>query len=151
MRLLQVATLALLCLAPGVFSKRPDPKISSNSFKTHTADLFFFDDTDTVLTIEREPGLIYKSNDAGASWSLLEDLSPGDPIAIYRSKFHPQLMIVIGREKQHWITRDQAKTWQSFKSPHHPSLLNPVSIHADDPDKILFHMQEPCIGCPGEV
>ncbi|KAJ9669353.1 vacuolar protein sorting/targeting protein PEP1 [Coniosporium apollinis] len=147
MKLLRSVLLPALLLVARSVAKKDAPAVTSHKFETQPGNLFYFDDSDVVLVTEFDRGVVWRSTDAGAKWSVVEDLAQGEPYAVLKHPFNGKLAVALGRKKRHWITKDQGKSWKEFKtdaSPKNDPFSLPISFHADDPDKILFHGGDEC-------
>ena len=157
---MRLPKLLLLSLIPlfSCTSAKSEPKVSSTKFDTQPHSLFFFDDSETVLFVDRNTGdgshgKLYRSTDAGAKWSVVEDLPDGEVYSVFRHPKDNTAAVAFGTRRTHWITYDQGDTWTSFRSEEDPSRRNPISWHAGDSKRILFHGDEICSinGCVGKV
>ncbi|KAF1809627.1 vacuolar protein sorting/targeting protein 10 [Eremomyces bilateralis CBS 781.70] len=151
MRIPRFLPLAALLLATGVLSDSKEPGITDQKFDERPADLFYFDDSETILTIERRRGVIHRTKDAGEKWEVVDDIPTGEPFAVLGHPYDKTLAVALGKRKKHWITRDRGETWKQFTSSKSPSLANPLSFHGSDSNRILFHAAEPCPHCLGET
>ena len=154
MRLL--GALAVLGLALGALAA-DGPEISEKKFPAPPVNLFYFDDSETVLVLDPEQNLIYRSTDAGEKWDEVDDIPKGNVEYILPNSHDSQVAIAVGSRKKHWITYDQGKSWRQFETLEHPTAdlgKDPFSFHGTDNKRILFHAQEDCLIfdiCVGKV
>jgi hypothetical protein len=156
MRLLGV--LAVLSLALGsLAADKSGPEISKKKFPGPPVNLFYFDDSETVLVLEPENQIVYISKDAGEEWDKVDDIPKGHVAAIYPNPYDSTVAVAIGISKRHWITYDQGKSWREFTSTDHPTGergQDALNFHATDNKRILFHAQDDCLIfglCVGKV
>lgn len=153
---------ALLWVSDSLAEKQPE--IKRNEFKLPPLDLFYFDDTETVLYLEKDPrdprtpGKVWRSTDAGKEWSQVKDISEdGDPFALHYNPFDNKVAVILGLETTHWVTYDQGENWRAvkFDKPISMGLPARVNFHAGDKDKIIIHVgPDDCINsrvCLNEV
>ncbi len=57
----------LLTLTPNVYAQK-GPIVSFNKFDYPLDNLFYFDDSDVILGIDKETGNVWRSPDAGETW-----------------------------------------------------------------------------------
>ncbi len=128
----------LLSLLLGVFAK-DKPKVERTKFDSLPTNLFYFEDSDVVLVSDPETRTVWRSKDAGEEWKKLEDVGAGEVLEVLKHPYNNNVAVVIGMRKQHWITRDQGKTWKKWSCEQDPSVMRPaISFHATDPDRMLF-------------
>ena len=131
---------ALLALAPFAVAKNDGPLVKYQSFEHQLVNLFYFDDSNVALVVEFETGKIWRSEDAGKEWKQLD----GDmqTLGIYKNPFDNNVAVAIGGRTTHWITYDQGKNWDKFKTELPGSFSSPVSFNAKDNKKIIFNTVE---------
>ena len=136
---------ALLALTSCATAKKDEPTVESNTFDNEVVNLFYFDDSEVALLAEFENGLVWRSENAGRDWKKTDIQTLG----IVKNPFDNKVAIAIGADTKHYITYDQAESWQDFELEIPPSwLLSPVGFHAADNKKILFHTFENCRTAP---
>ena len=147
------ATLILsLSLYGGVLGK-DKPKVASTKFKSIPSNLFYFEDSDVVLVTDSATKTAYRSSDAGEEWEKLDGVNEGEVLEVLKHPYDNKVAVVIGTDKKHWVTKDQGKSWSSWKCDAPPTLDKPaISFHADDADRMLYHAAH-CKGfeCDEEV
>ncbi|KAH7060838.1 vacuolar protein sorting/targeting protein 10 [Macrophomina phaseolina] len=142
-------------LAIGVVAKSDDPTIKKHKFETPPTGLFFFDDTETALTIEYGNSKVWRTTNAGLEWERIEKpLGENQVAAILHHPFNNKVAVALGKEKKHWYTKDQGETWRVFETDAGASPHSPISWHTDDPERVLFHGADRCDwfgGCVGKT
>jgi photosystem II stability/assembly factor-like uncharacterized protein len=151
-----IRIIAVLTLALGVFAASDGPDISQKKFPEPPVNLFYFDDSETVIVLDPVKGTVFRSTDSGHEWDPIEDIPKGNVNYIVPNPNDNQVAIALGTHKKHWITYDQGKSWREFETKDHPTQdpsQDPVSFHADDNKRILFHANEECLmfECIGKV
>ena len=124
-----------------------DPKISSFTLDHQVSNLFYFEDSDIVLIHDREDGKVLRSKDAGVQWERVDGIPKGAAWELWQHPYDPKVAYVLGGETQHWVTSDRGESWTEFTTEAPPSLFRspPLSWHAKDSNKVLFHGQK-CTG-----
>lgn len=136
---LGILTALLLLSLTAVFAKKDQPAVSETSFKSQPGNLFYFGDSDVVLTQDVLPGIIYRSEDAGQNWKRVKDITEAESLTVIPHPYNDQVAVTVGTARTHWITKDQGETWIAFKTDDNPVLNRPpVVYHATDPDRIIF-------------
>ena len=137
--------LRLLCLCALINAReKRDPKISTFKLEHQVSNLFYFEDSDVVLIHDREDGIVLRSDNAGAEWAEVDGVPKGAAWELWQHPYDPKVAYVLGGEEQHWVTSDRGKSWTEFKTPASPSVFRspPLSWHAQDSDRVLFHGQK---------
>lgn len=129
------------------YAKKDSPRITSTEFENAISNLFYFDDSDVILAQDREAGDVWRSDDAGETWAVInDDEQTGSVWDVWPHPTNNQRAYILGLSHTHWVTEDQGKTWRRFETDATPSLLRiPFSFHARDPDKVILHGSE-CLG-----
>jgi photosystem II stability/assembly factor-like uncharacterized protein len=155
LRLLPAALLVLLSITPHtslVHSKADNPSLSRHEFSSEPDMLFYFDDTETVLLVELN-GKLWRSENAGEEWEAVMETE--GVIYLSKSPYDNNVAVALGERRKHWITFNRGKEWKAFETEEHPSVFNaPISWHADDSKKLLYHGFEDCLNfgfCFGKV
>ncbi|KAF2088167.1 glycosyl hydrolase [Saccharata proteae CBS 121410] len=136
MILLKAALLPVLLLALTATAEKPTVK--KEKFDQQPAGLFFFDDSETALVVERDAGIVWRTTDAGQEWEKLENLKEGNVYSIYHHPYDNKVAVALGRKKTHWMSTNQGETWRKFTSDGHPNLHAPISWHAEDPKRSWY-------------
>ncbi|ORY05058.1 vacuolar protein sorting/targeting protein 10 [Clohesyomyces aquaticus] len=135
---------ALLALASFAAAK-DEPLVEKNAFQRELVNLFYFDDSEVILSFEFETGVVWRSEDSGKNWGKLKNI---ETIGIIKNPFDKNTAIALGPQR-HYITFNQGKDWDEFDTKLPPTLFGlPVSWHRDDPKKILFSTFENCRDLP---
>lgn len=130
---------ALLALASIAAGKKDAPFVKVTAFDEELINLLYFEDSEVVLATEFGTGKLWRSDDAGKKW----DETDIETVIVIKSPFDKQLAVALGEANHHQITEDRGKTWREFKTERSPSLAGmPISFHATDSKKMLFHGQE---------
>jgi len=140
----------LLCLTLSVIAvaaKKDSPDIEPTSFKSLPANIFYFDDSDTVLVTDIKPGIVYRSTDAGVKWRQIKEIGEGKIGEVFSHPYDPKAAIAIGNDKTHWITKDRGESWTEFKTKYEVAPGRALSFHADDPDRMIIGT----LDCHGSV
>jgi hypothetical protein len=132
-------------LITGTTAKEEAPSLKLNTFNNPPVNIEYFDDSDVILFQDWMASKVYKTEDAGESWSEVKEIP--DVWSMYMHPFDKKRAYVLTRESKHYKTDDRGKTWQSFLTDSSPSVYRnpPLSFHADDPDKIIFNGED-CLG-----
>lgn len=140
---------ALLGLASIAAAKKDAPLVADTAFESELVNIFYFDDSDVVLAVEEYSANVWRSVDAGKTWKKQDNMKT---IGIEANPFDNNVAVVLG-ERTHWITYDQGEKWTKFETKYPPSYGPPLSFHAKDNKKILFHSIEDCFmtPCLGQV
>ncbi|KAL0257292.1 vacuolar protein sorting/targeting protein PEP1 [Diplodia seriata] len=141
-------------LAIGAAAKADEPTIKKHKFETPPTGLFFFDDTETALTIEYGNSKVWRTTNAGLDWEYLDrPLGERQVVGILHHPYNNKVAVALGKEKKHWYTKDQGETWRAFETDA-AAGQSPISWHTDDPERVLFHGAERCDlfgGCVGKT
>lgn len=137
---------AILLVLTGVLAKKsePGPDISVSTFEGPPVNLFFFDDSEVVIFVDQQNGIVFRSKDAGEEWEEVDDMIKGEPYAVYPHPYDRSVAVALGQNKRHWITKDKGKSWMQFETEERPSEIDPLRFHADDSDRIIFNAHEHC-------
>lgn len=125
-------------------AKKDDgPGIVSTKFDTPPSNLQWFDDTDIVLVQERKAGLVWRSDDAGATWDKVKGVEEGEADEVWLNPHDNKVAYILSRGKTHWVTNDQGETWSTFHTGDwSPSeFREPFSFHAGNSDKVILNTQ----------
>lgn len=137
-----VAALLLLCFSL-VLAKKDSPKVDETPFKSLPTNLFYFENSEVVIVHDTLPGIIYRSEDAGATWKKVKEIIEGQSLEVVPHPFNNKVAVAVGTARTHWVTQDQGATWTSFKTEGDAMLGgSPVKFHASDPDRMIFMTTE---------
>lgn len=142
--LLLVGCLLLaLVLQPSAAKKSDGPKITATRFENEPVNLFYFEDSDTILFQDADNGVVYRSFDGGVEWDVVDDEEgkmKGQVWSLWPHPFDNKRAYILGSSGRHWVTTDQAKTWTAFELDAKPSILRaPLAFHGRDSKKVIFH------------
>ncbi|KAK8049132.1 hypothetical protein PG994_010862 [Apiospora phragmitis] len=142
--LLAVCLLQLL-LASAAEAK-DEPTIIVTDFDHNPININYFKGSDTVLFQDQHTGSIYRSTDAGAKWTKVEEIGEGKAVALVMHEFEPHRAYVLTTGSTHWRTHDRGETWNTFFTDARLSRVDDrpewLRFHATDPDRILFHAMD---------
>ncbi|KIW01039.1 uncharacterized protein PV09_07554 [Verruconis gallopava] len=141
-----LATLGILSLR--VLAASDGPEISQKKFPAPPINLFYFDDSETVMVLDPKHQTVYRSDDAGEKWEPVDEIPNGQVSYIMPDPHDSSVAIAMGMYTKHWITYDRGKSWRAFETSE-PATQDmskePFSFHATDSKRILFHGQEDCL------
>ncbi|KAJ9228413.1 hypothetical protein DTO027B5_7688 [Paecilomyces variotii] len=148
--LLLVSCLLLALVAqPSTAKKSDGPKITATQFDHEPINLFYFEDSDTVIFQDADTSDIYRSFDGGEKWEVVDDEDSKMKGNVWTVIPHPNdktKAYILGTQGRHWVTTDQAKTWRPFELSVIPLLMrSPLSFHGRDSNKVIFQGEE-CAG-----
>jgi hypothetical protein len=151
-----IRIIAAFALALGAFAASDGPDISMKKFTEPAVNLFYFDDSETVIVLDPAKGTVYRSENSGEEWDVVKDIPDGNINYIVPNPNDNTVAIALGIHRKHWITYDQGKSWRAFDTKEHPTQdpgQDPISFHADDNKRMLFHAMEDCLmfECVGKV
>jgi len=137
--------LAALLLGTGVLAAK-EPVVSKRAFDGKLFDLLFFEDSEVALVTDKDNKVVYQSEfkEGILNWTPVKGVDEGDALVVYKHPYDNKVAIILGRKKTHWITKDQGKTWKSFKTEGLISPRNPIQFHASDSNRYLFQGDEEC-------
>jgi photosystem II stability/assembly factor-like uncharacterized protein len=153
MRLLRsLYSLLLLAASSPLAAAAGQPKVTAVEFAGSPEGLFFFEDSEIVLAIDRNKYTVFRTDNSGQTWAAPPEIEHGKAIGLYMHPNNNQVAIVEGVDTTHWITEDQGKTWRAIEAPTLASTSDAFSFHYNDPKRIMFHAFDSClIGCVGRV
>ncbi|KAJ9650750.1 vacuolar protein sorting/targeting protein PEP1 [Neophaeococcomyces mojaviensis] len=153
LRNLLASTLAIFSLSSTVLSKKDSPTITSTKFDNPLRNVFYFDDSNVILGHDDVTGDVYRSDDAGSTWSLVNDNDQsGESFDVYPHPWDNQRAYILGFGRTHWVTTNQGKSWRKWDSGGATLRLNgaPFSFHGRDPTRVIWNGQD-CIGGVFEI
>lgn len=137
-----LSCLLLTQLTQPIHAKKDEPTITSTKFAHEPMNLFYFEDSDTVLFQDAENGNIHRSTDAGAEWKRVDEPDMrGNVIVLIQHPYDRKKAYALGAHGKHWITTDQAESWTPFEVDAVPSVMGepPLAFHGRDSSKVIFH------------
>ncbi|KAI8342310.1 hypothetical protein BC941DRAFT_138054 [Chlamydoabsidia padenii] len=112
--------------------------IQKTGFDTLPERMFYFKNSDVVLWLDGNSHSVFRSDNHGKDWNKLSEME-GHAHFLYEHPYDTEKAYVLGKDKQHWKTEDQGKSWQSFETPVEPAVTaQQLSFHARRPGNILF-------------
>ncbi|QRV73806.1 vacuolar protein sorting-associated protein [Ceratobasidium sp. AG-Ba] len=109
------------------------PSVKVTKFENPPRNLFYFDDTTTVLYHDSEVQNVWISEDEGGKWAKVENVPSGDAAMLVQHPFDNRMAFILGDGTKHWRTMNRGKSWQSFETPHPvASTASPMSFHSDE-------------------
>jgi hypothetical protein len=139
--------IAMLLLGGALFSIRisakDEPRVDKTGFGSIPMSPIYFASSETVLLHDREEGIIWRSTNAGSTWKECDDVPNGARVAMSQHPYDNQKAYLLSSGIEHWYTNDQGESWHPFETQHPPSSFRlPLSFHAGDSDKVIFHAME---------
>lgn len=138
--LLPLLIIQALWLTPG-HAKKQEPRIKAHELENFPDEFFYFDDSDTIILLDRRSHIVHRSDDAGESWEAADGIGKGQAWDVLQHPYNNKVAYVIGGAKRHWVTNDQGKSWERFETEA-PLYGLPMSFHASDSDKVIVHTRE---------
>lgn len=150
--------LALFGLSLGITGviAKDAPEVSQKKFPAPPVNLFYFDDSETVIALDPDHFTVWRSDDAGEEWKEVSDIPKGKVAYLMPNPYDSDVAIAMGQLTTHWITFDKGKNWRSFETSVMATQdlsKEPFTFHATDNKRILFHGEEDCIfgACIGKT
>lgn len=145
-----VSCLLLALLSQQAAAKKSDgPKITATRIENAPVGLFYFEDSDTVLFQDTSAGSVYRSFDGGEEWEVVEGEDGsmvGQVAGLFQHPYDKDRAYALGSSGRHWITKNQAKTWDAIDIDVLPTPFHsPLSFHGWDSKKVIFEGQD-CTG-----
>ncbi|KAG8692567.1 vacuolar protein sorting/targeting protein PEP1, partial [Ceratobasidium sp. 394] len=135
-----ISTWAGDALGLGVSAQSPSVKVTK--FENLPKNLFYFDDTSTILYHDSVEGNVWISEDEGRSWAKVDGVPSGQAMILVEHPFENRMAFILGETTKHWRTTNRGKTWQSFDMPHPVALTSsPLSFHSDKKNSEWILMQ----------
>jgi hypothetical protein len=135
----------LLAVGPAFAKEKKGPGLASTGFDSLPGGLFYFDDSEVVIATTSAKGTVWRSDNAGKEWKMVKDIPEGKVLEVVKSPFDNTVAVALGGETTHWITYDQGESWTDFETQGAISAgVAPVSFHAKDSKKLLFHGGAEC-------
>lgn len=133
-----------LTLWPAVVVAKDKPNVVVTSFEHPPVNLRYFEDSDIIVFHDRDERSVYRSDDAGASWSVVDAVPEHEAEYLIMHQFEPSTAFILTKSATHYKTQDRGKSWTKFNSGSMPSDFQPdiLMFHADDADRIIFNGME---------
>jgi hypothetical protein len=130
----------------GSWAKKDAPKIDIADFKFIPFNLNYFDDSDVLLFEAELDRNVYRSEDAGVTWDLVDGVPQGKLLELTMHPYDHDRAYIITTETTHYRTSDKGKSWQEFSSDAQATIFREaLTFHAGDPDRIIFNGMD-CTG-----
>ncbi|KAK6336356.1 vacuolar protein sorting/targeting protein PEP1 [Orbilia brochopaga] len=118
--------------------------VKSTAFEHLPLEYFYFEDSPDILSFDSAAGVIYRSDDAGASWKpVLEGKGTGWDV--YQHPFDSKKGYILTTGTKHYKTENQGKTWEAWESVDLPSMqqapLPAMNFHSGKSDYIILLTQ----------
>lgn len=141
--LLLVSYLSLALLSQPSTAKKDEPKITATKVEKEPVNLFYFEDSDTIVFQDLGSDNVVRSFDGGETWETVEGKDGsmnGQVVQLIQHPYDKNRAYALGARGKHWITTDQAKTWQAFELNAIPSLLEqlPLAFNGWNSGKVIF-------------
>jgi hypothetical protein len=137
-------TLSLLLFWAGPAAAGNEPKVVTHKLDIPPSELFYFHGTNTILYRDSIDLTAHVSFDGGEKWEVIkgkEGTMEGSALLILRHPFDHDRAYILGKDGNHWITTDQAKSWKPFQIDTVPfaSMRSSVfEFNGWDPKKVIF-------------
>lgn len=134
-------------LLGAAWAKKDGPTVKQTPFDFVPYNVNYFEDSDVVLFINAVELNAYRSDDAGATWAVVDDVPKGALMELIMHPFDSKRAYVITNEKNHWLTQDRGKSWEKFSVDSVASIFQSqaLTFHAGDPNRIIFNGMD-CTG-----
>ncbi|KAN0063715.1 vacuolar protein sorting/targeting protein PEP1 [Thecaphora frezii] len=123
-------------------AKTTNPAVSISRFAHLPSRLAYFDDSTVVLYHDATEGNVYRSEDEGKSWKLVNGPSKGSASVLVPHPHDIKQAYILSSGNTHWRTTNRGASWQEFKTPEPPSVRSgpPLEFHGDQKhwDYIIF-------------
>ena len=128
------------------WAKKDKPSVKDTTFDFIPYNLNYFDDSDVLLFEDPLSRNVYRSDNAGETWGVVDAIPKGRLLEISMHPFDKKRAFIITNDKSHWMTKDRGETWKEFYSESQASVFREaLTYHAGDPDRIIFNGME-CTG-----
>ena len=136
-----IATLLLLCYSN--LTSASSPTVDQTRFDSVPTAPIYFASSETLLLHDRDEGIVWRSTDAGSTWTECDDVPKGAQVAMLQHPYDNQKAYLLSLGIEHWYTNDQGASWHAFETAYPQSSFRlPLSFHAGDSNKVLFHAME---------
>lgn len=120
--------------------------MKSKEFDFVPYNVNYFEDSDVILFENPISHNVYRSDDAGVSWGIVDGVPEGELMELTMHEFDRQKAYIISNGNTHWMTDDRGKTWKEFHTKAPASIFRQaLTFHANDPDRIIFNAMD-CTG-----
>ncbi|KAF4336295.1 carboxypeptidase Y-sorting PEP1 precursor [Fusarium beomiforme] len=124
-----------------VVAKQDKPTVDASVAKHPPLNLNYFEDSDVVVFQDIEERNIWRSEDAGKTWTQVPEIPDRSATFLYLHPFDSNAAFVLTKDRKHYKTEDRGKSWSEFNSGTMPSAFQPDTLvfHAGDPRRIIFN------------
>ncbi|KAL0469081.1 signal sequence binding protein [Neurospora intermedia] len=138
---LQAAALLASALWAAPLLAKDHPTFKTTKLDTQPNSLNYFEGSDTILFHDTHKSNLWRSDDAGATWSVVKDIPDGKVARLYMHDFDSKRAFAITDGRKHYRTTDQGKTWKTFEvdASWDTERYDILHFHATDPDRIIFN------------
>lgn len=134
-----VGTLAILTIGAAAASS---PQVAVSRFANLPAKVAYIDDTTVVFYHDSTKGDVWRSEDEGKSWKLVQGPPTGSAYMFVEHPYDRRIAFILSQAKKHWRSSDMGKTWHPFETPEPPAVRAgpPLEFNADEKhyDHIIF-------------
>lgn len=121
--------ITLVRIAVGEFT----PEVHSTVSDSVSDTIRYFDDSAVLLNLNDNE--LLRSSDDGKSWEKTLD----DKVRTFTiDKINKNRVFAFTKDKTHYVSNDQGKTWSSFKIDIDSNLNYDVSVNSKNPDQVLL-------------
>ncbi|KAK6540989.1 vacuolar protein sorting/targeting protein PEP1 [Orbilia ellipsospora] len=111
---------ALLGVTPTTVHAAGKVTVKKTSFTNLPQEYFYFEDSPCILSFDQAHGVIYRSDDSGATWNAVSE-GKGKAYDLYQHPFDNSKAYILTVGETHYKTEDRGKTWQEWNSVDLPS------------------------------
>lgn len=121
-----------------------EPKVERTSFENVPSRLYYFPSSSSILSFDGLAGSLWHSQDDGATWSRVEEISSSDRFdgawVMEEHPFDEETAFVLTEGTTHYKTKDKGRTWKTFTTDAPPSLTSSqiLSFSKQEPDYALY-------------
>ncbi|KAI1499629.1 vacuolar protein sorting [Biscogniauxia marginata] len=135
--------LSTLFWTSSIVYAKDEPNIVFTEFENPPNNLNYFKGSNVLLFQEAYERTIWRSTDAGATWSKADGIQHDKAVALIMHEHDNSRAYVLTLGNTHWRTHDKGETWEEFYTKAYLSDFADtfgqwMAFHADNPDKILF-------------
>jgi hypothetical protein len=133
-------------LLTSALAKKDKPSVKRNKFEFIPYNVNYFDDSDVLLFEDGISHNVWRSDNAGEDWGVVEGVPEYKLLELVMHPFDKKRAYIITNERTHYKTDDRGKMWEEFNSDVMASIFREaLTFHAGDPDRIIFNAMD-CTG-----
>jgi Sortilin, neurotensin receptor 3, len=133
-------------LLTGAWAKKDTPSVKSTKFAFIPYNVNYFDDSDVLLFEDAISHNVYRSDNAGEDWSVVDGVPEGRLLELTMHQYDKKRAYIITNERTHYKTDDRGETWTAFEADAQASIFREaLTFHGGDPDRIIFNAMD-CTG-----